>query len=264
MYNQRAISSVTLVLVALILALAGSLSFLIVSRQPSPQPVTFTSTLTQTASIVAIQSTTLIVTSTRSITTGNSMASALSTNGLELTVSTNASSLREGQSLEINAEIYNTLPKIDDLSAANEWAFRGLPVAVWSPCYYQLPLQIAVVEGNFTLGELNATKEYGSNITCFDSYTIDNAVFQPNSDQVNVTGIFQGEVNVNNTVGPFELNANVTTSGYWDLQNLSKGLTIPVLLDSQVPSIPFSPGIYTIAVEDEWGQAVVLNLTVQA
>ena len=246
MFNRRAISSVTLVLVTL-LALAGSLSFLIVSRQPSPQSVTITSTLTQTASIVAIQSTTLIVTSTRLTT--NSMASALSPNGLELTVSTNASALKEGQSLEINAGIYNTLPKIDDLSAANEWAFRGLPVEVWSPCYYQLPLQIAVVEGNFTLGELNATKEYGFNITCFDSYTIDHAVFQPSSDQVNVTGIFRGEVNVNNrisqgevkvndTLGPFELNANVTTSGYWDLQNLSKGLTIPVSLG--LPSAIYS------------------------
>src|ERR1035438_10098525 len=56
-------------------------------------------------------------------------------------------------------------------------------------------------------------------------------------------------------------------AGAWNLLNLSKEPNIPILGESQDPGNPpadtaFTPGLYTIAVADEWGQAVVMHLTV--
>jgi hypothetical protein len=60
--------------------------------------------------------------------------------------------------------------------------------------------------------------------------------------------------------------ASLTTAGYWNLLNLSKELNIPVIGEPQYSQnlayTPFVPGNYTVAVGDEWGQAVILHVTV--
>jgi hypothetical protein len=99
-----------------------------------------------------------------------------------------------------------------------------------------------------------------------EGWNVDHVIFQPQSDQVNITGIYD-VTGTNQTLGPFHLVLNFTTNGYWDLQNLSKELNPPILGDQYPPravdSIPFVPGVYTVAVEDEWGQMVVLHFSVR-
>ena len=106
--------------------------------------------------------------------------------------------------------------------------------------------------------------------TCHENWDIDHVIFQPGSNLANLTGIFHGaQKSVNETGGPFQASNGFTTSGNWDLVNNSK-LIYPVYLSSSGPTpdspvaTPFAPGAYTVAVADEWGQAVVLHFVVKA
>jgi hypothetical protein len=96
---------------------------------------------------------------------------------------------------------------------------------------------------------------------------INEVSFQPMSDQVHIAGnICVAHCNYE-TLGPYRLEFNFTTTGYWDLQALTSELNPPILgalTPGSLPSLPFAPGVYTIGVADEWGQAVVLHVTVES
>ena len=66
-------------------------------------------------------------------------------------------------------------------------------------------------------------------------------------------------------MGPYHIGSIFTTNGYWDLQNISgQGAFLTYEqpnLDGPVAT-PFTPGVYTVGIEDMWGQAVILHFTV--
>jgi len=90
------------------------------------------------------------------------------------------------------------------------------------------------------------------------------------SDQVNLTGTYCAPPGppagcANGTDGPYFLSLNFTTGGYYDLGNLSQQAFEPVITQpsrSPVTSISFTPGIYTLAVADEWGGYNILHFEV--
>jgi len=94
---------------------------------------------------------------------------------------------------------------------------------------------------------------------------IDHVIFQPSSDWANITGLYNAGTSSNETLGPFHTALNFTAAGYWDLLALSQRVNAPILGEGQSPPptyTAFSPGVYTVAVADEWGQAAVLHVTV--
>jgi hypothetical protein len=186
-------------------------------------------------------------------------------NGLRLEASVNSTQLAQGHALKVSLNLTNTQPWDDTVPTASRWPFEGVPVALWPSCYYVLPIQVVVLKGSFTLDDLRSVATHTSNYMCMEGGTMKEVFFQPKSDQVRIAG----NVCVANcnymTLGPYRLEFNFTTTGYWDLQALTSELNPPILgalTPGSLPSLPFAPGVYTVGVADEWGQAVVLHVTV--
>jgi len=191
--------------------------------------------------------------------------SVYSSNGIRLTLWTNSTELVVGQGLNVTLSVDNTLGSVNSVKPSSVWLMHGVPVALWPPCYFGLPAEAAVLPGNFTAQDISSVANVTFGYGCAEGVEVDHVIFQPNSDQVNLTGDYSvtGE---NQTLGPFQLSLSFTTRGSWDLQNLSRQLNIPILGDQYPPrppaSVPFTPGVYTVAVGDEWGQVALLHVTV--
>jgi hypothetical protein len=151
-----------------------------------------------------------------------------------------------------------------EVSASNDWQFQGVPIGLWPTCYIGPSAEVVILNGSYTLQDLQKVANvFLGNTSCTEGMFVDHVIFQPSSDQVNITGI--AFTNQAQSLGPYRLALNFTTAGYWDLSSLAGKVDAPVIGGSQPtpPSyIAFSPGMYTIAVDDEWGQAVVLHVTV--
>lgn len=169
-----------------------------------------------------------------------------------LRLTDNATTLVVGQRLKVNVSLFNTLSSVNTVATSNNWPFRGVPVALWPPCYYTVPVVAVVLMGNYTLQSLPTVANVTFPIRCMEAVTLDHATFQPRSSQANLTGIYD-VTRANQTLGPFLLSANFTTSGSWDLLSNSRQLNIPVLGSGESPPRPptataFVSGVYTIAV----------------
>jgi len=202
-------------------------------------------------------------------------ASSLGANGLRLSASTNATQIKVGQSLQINISLFNTLPEVNVVPTSNDWLFQGIPVALWPPCYFAYPgstltvAEAVVVKGDYTIANISSVANVRFGFLCMENVDVDHAIFQPSSSQTNLTGLYG---TLNQTLGPFELWVNFTTSGYWDLVANAQRVDTPIIgepntcVQGCVPptptSTPFVPGVYTVAVADEWGQAVILRFVV--
>ena len=197
--------------------------------------------------------------------TGPSSSSVSSPNGLRLTVSANATEITVGQKLNVSLSIVNTLPEVNTLKPSNDWLLHGVPVALWPPCYFGLPAEAAVLQGNYDSQDIKSAANVAFSYTCMEGVNVDHVIFQPNSDQANLTGLYD-VTGTNESLGPFHMSLDFTTGGYWNLQNLSRELNIPILGEPYLPRppayIPFAPGVYTIAVADEWGQVGIVHVTV--
>jgi len=186
--------------------------------------------------------------------------------GIQLSLVLNATSLQVGQELNVAISISNMQPTVNVVRTANNWPFQGVPVALWPPCYFGIPAQVVVLQGNYSLHELKVVADVPFNYVCMEAVSVDHAIFQARSDRANLTGIYD-VTDSNQTLGPFQLEKNFTTNGYWNLQSLAGELNIPVIGDGANPNVPpnstsFTPGVYTVAAADEWGQYVLLHFTV--
>ncbi len=197
--------------------------------------------------------------------------STVSADGLQLNVSANATEIQAGQAINVSLRLSNTRAGVLSLRNASDWAFRGIPIAVWEPCDVILPLEFLVLKGNYTVDQIiaggnNPTLSY----TCLEATSINHVEFMPNSDLANVTGVYS-QGGGNNTFGPYVMGTNFSIRGYWDQitpQEASPTFYSPTFDGFSYPGIPpspqhlFAPGIYTPAVADEWGGFGVLHFEV--
>jgi len=185
--------------------------------------------------------------------------------GIELKASLNATTVKVGQNVSVAVSIYNNRSASNAISPSSDWQFQGVPAAIWPPCLGELPVEVAVLAGNYTAQELQSVANSTFSVSCFGFMQLDHVTFQPDSDQVTLSGGGPG-LGQNQTRGPYHLSLNFTTNGYWDLKSMSEELKGPIIggYGSPLPAAtPFIPGTYTIAVEDEWGQVDILHLTVK-
>jgi hypothetical protein len=194
---------------------------------------------------------------------GPSSSSVTSSNGLQLTLTINSTVIAAGQEPSIVVSILNTLPVVNNLSTSNDWRFSGVPISMWPMCYWGYPAVIVVLKGNYSLQDLPNVASVSFTYMCAEGVTVDHAIFQPSSDQADITGVYD-VTSSRETLGPFSMELNFTTGGYWDLQALAKTLNPPSLgMGSNPPAyVRFVSGVYTIGVADEWSQAVVVHFTV--
>ena len=261
-YPIAVIAIIFAVLVGAAAGYAITTSDVVTTRLQSQADVnTVTVTTTQTIVVVSLNS----VTETSIANGGSETSAVLSSNGLELVVYINATAIKVGQQLNVTVSIFNALNQTNIIPVSDDWSFTGVPIALWPACYFQLPAQMVILNGNYDLQDLPTVANVPFQYECMEDVSVDHAIFQPSSNQANVTGIYYGGSSSNQSLGPFQLSTNFTTGGYWNLLNLSKELNIPIIGEyppKPPDSISFVPGEYTIAVEDECGQEVIMHLTV--
>jgi len=198
--------------------------------------------------------------------------STTGSNGIELSMSINATQLSVGQSFWANVSLYNTLPQVNSIPANDDWALQGIPISFWPDCLtnYDSPVgaaQAVVLQGYYTMANISSVANstvFGGD-RCHEPNPIFHVIFQPSSSQVDLVSgcCVLGSVKENQTSGPYSLSTSFTTNGYWDLSANTNLLETPEVNGSPSP-VPtaFVPGVYTIAVADAWGQAVILHFEV--
>lgn len=192
------------------------------------------------------------------------LASSTEARGLQLAASINATQLLVGERLGVSVSLSNLNDSTTTILVSNQWQFHGVPVAVWPVCDTWLPVQVDILDGNYSVQQIPSIANATINYTCEAGIAVRQVAFFPSSEDANITGI--GLQSPNQTAGSFHLIFNFTGSGYWNLSLLSKEPNPPILgAQSSIDLVqtPFSPGVYTIAVADEWGQAVILHFVVK-
>lgn len=174
---------------------------------------------------------------------GNSTYAESST-GLRLYVSLNATVFRLGQSVDISVQEYNPLAQSINLSRSNRWPVGGLSLG---PCgTLNFPMGFAVYAGYYTSSDIFL----GVPLPLFELGTYYCPMFLSNIDYY----LFQAESDVGQVFGSCIPNPCLTMpmatymsiGGFW-LTSLY---------------VEFPPGIYTVAVEDEWGTMFLLHFVV--
>ena len=164
--------------------------------------------------------------------------SAVSQYGLDLLVGMNTSVILPGQSLQVNLSEFNTLPKVNNVSAGGDWAMQvGL-----GSCRneYVQPFGIAVYSGHVDSG--NVSQAQALNIfpvvPC-PMYVrlVTGCEFQPQSDLATV---------LPSTGTPSPLVGSVVLSGTYTSQ-----------------TVALNPGAYTVVAADEWGAMAFLYFQVK-
>ena len=176
-------------------------------------------------------------------------ASSKSANGLELSLSLDATTYKLYQDVSIVIDEKNTLSKTNRVAASYQWPLKGLTLG---PCTQGSPFGVAVFSGYYSPEDILK----GTPLVLFDPNQFyhcpafswaEGAVyeFKPLSD---VAAIFQDSVPPSSGTDT-QILKELQLSHYWTGSN-------PAVVNS------FEPGVYTIVVGDEWGALVVLHFTV--
>ena len=257
--RRRAIGRTLAIVLILIVIAIGTIAFVFYNSQVGAPPGSSTSSSTSSEE--------------RTVTSSNL--------GIQLTASTNTTAVVVGHKLNIAVGLFNTLPEMNNVSTEDDLSINGFPIAVWGPCAAPLPFQFVIVSGNYSLANLKAMTTNSSageaGYTCTAGAAVKFVVFQPDSDQANLTGtvMIAGEV-PHQPLGTYHVESNFSVAGYWGYPLSAFGdsgdLYTPTGSGSsfQYPEVgpltshAFVPGVYTLAVADEWGQTVVIHFTVAA
>ncbi len=227
-------------------------------------------------------------------------SSTINSEGIQLSLSINATELVEGQFLEANVSLFNTHLQLNTISTSDNWLFQGIPLAMWPDCFYTnayvsnpsyvsthpyapenftTAAEVVVLKGNFVMGNItNAADIYIPRVNCHEVQDVNQLSFGQNSSQASLmSGVTNGT-----SLGSYEIANSFSTGGYWDLLNNSlrvggfnpltnTSIQQPPFIDygrqqsELTPTVTaFVAGVYTIAVADEWGQAVILHFNVRS
>jgi len=171
-----------------------------------------------------------------------------SANGLELSLSLDATTYQLYQDVSIVIDEKNTLSKTNRVSASNKWPLSGLSLG---PCNQGSPFGVAVFSGYYSSADVLK----GTPLVIFDPNGVyhcpafswaEGAVyeFKPLSDNATVVGSCVPPCSYD-----LQINQELQLSHYWTG-------SYPATINS------FDSGIYTIVAGDEWGALVVLHFTV--
>jgi hypothetical protein len=275
--NPREANETQFVLVLLVILVAATfgVGYLAGSGSSGSRTATKTAISTTATTTKTVENVVTIATSgaasSKSAAAGNATSSSsMPINGIRLATSINTTNLSPGQALNVTLSISNVLGTINDLRTASDWPFQGIPVDFWPLPYNTFPAQVVVLNGNYSADSLSLLLRAKFQSTCIECVTLDHVVLEPNGDLANVTGVFCSLTCDNETQGPYRLTGSFTTNGYWDPEYLANDLNapiIPITANQYVTtprSFPFLPGVYTVAVGDEWGEVNVLHFQVVA
>jgi len=175
-------------------------------------------------------------------------------NGLSLKLSINATTITSGESVNVTAGEYNTLPRTNNVTASRDWPpVKGLGIGICGTL--NEPFGMAVFRGYYTTSSVRTASplmRYEPNelVNCpmilsgIASYS-----FYPNSPNAQISGSCTPNPCLEGAIkASFEVN------GFWN--------TVPIAGQSYHAEL--TPGVYTVAAGDEWGHLLLLYFVVNA
>lgn len=180
----------------------------------------------------------------------SSSTSAPSSNGLQLRLALNASTLAPGSPLGISVSEFNTRSTTNNVTKAGLWAVQGLSLGACDTEGYSVyPFGVAVYQGRYTGANLSQATplEVYPVVPCpMLLRLVTGYLFQPTSD---LAVILPSASNGTTLLQP--MSANVTVRGTYPASPLANATLQPL-----------SPGVYTVAAGDEWGTLATLQFSV--
>ncbi len=206
-------------------------------------------------------------------------------NGLRLEASLNSTKFQVGQELNVSLSLFNTLPTDANISANSNWLFHGVPVAIWDPlcrgtyAFWPSPIEVIIVSGNLSVAQLATTPGNPKLPSCppIDYGLVNDLTYKFEPQDSEVSLYLDADIQGPLTAGPFHISSHFAVGGVWNTTALLAQANESSPSLSRVPyeavyvnstNVPryssFEPGVYTVGVCDEWGQAVVLHFEVKA
>jgi hypothetical protein len=152
----------------------------------------------------------------------------------------NGTSLGRGQDIRVTVAVQNNLFVANQVSLSGDWRIQNLTMG---PCsYYSYsPFGIAVYQGRYTADNISSGKQM----------------------EIYAPGFYSCGIAI--ATDSFRLGPLQKVSGYVDLAGFwTEGWTVqPSGGVSEGVLNPFLPGVYTVAVGDEWGQLQLLYFEVR-
>ena len=177
--------------------------------------------------------------------TGNTTAYATNlTSGLELILSMNSSIYGPGQGILINISEYNTLSTANNISRANDFRIPNLTLGACGRSIF--PFGVAVFKGYYNASDVSSADSlslFPLGIPCDVPASIPWYLFQGLSDNASMVLSEKG----------FPIQFDLSIDGSWSGSSAS---------GNSATFESFSPGIYTVAAGDEWGELVLLHFAV--
>ena len=171
--------------------------------------------------------------------------------GIDLSLALNSTtiSLSQGQDLQSVVQVLNTYSRVNNVSVADDFPVKPLQ-AKCNPGDYT-PVVIQMYEGNYDKSNISSATPLQYVLTCpavFPNSIVDEYyyLFQPNSADATLYGRTEAGSPAN--TGPMSL-------------YLVNQISIHQFSTSFPNGIP-PTGVYTLMLEDNWGQMVVLNFTI--
>lgn len=175
--------------------------------------------------------------------------------GLEFVLTLNSTMIRSGEAINVSMAVSNVLPKVNNVSTEKDWALPAL--LRWWPCtgISPAPMYFAMFQGYYTMANVSSATPLpffppGSAASCPASRSPNYFLFEPSGDEVIGFG------------GHFSMTTSESENGYYSTTEVAS--YEPNATQGTVPAfLSFSPGVYTIAAGDEWGDVVTLHLVVE-
>lgn len=164
------------------------------------------------------------------------------TSFINLSLATNSTAIRHGQTVGVDIWISNTSGNKLTMNYDDNWPWKRLTL---HPCVVGMPFGVALLEGDYSLQNLTAAKQLslyqnGTYNCPMERYDQVNAyVFEPSSDNATLetpNGNFTSEIR-----------QGIPVNGFYDHSN-----NFQILADGQ----------YTIVAGDEWGHIALQHFTV--
>ena len=188
----------------------------------------------------------------------NSSAYVGSHSGLRLYLTLDSPFIKNGSNIVVRVYENNTLDRPNNVSVSDNWATTNHS---FSGCYNYLPIGLAVLRGNHTVGDLPKSvaadqlqgEKPGDVYACGPIPDFRSYEFRPLSYSARICDPKLYAAN-----GPWcqdrEVSRLLLVGGYWT----GDGNRTPAIYHW------FEPGIYTVTGEDEWGRVALLHFVVSA
>ncbi len=233
--------------IAILVAASLGAGYLIGNSARSTESMTSTSTsiFTSLQTITSTSTVSVSVVPGSQVTTSDSNSSL----GIALILALNATTIKQGQDLPNTVKVLNTLPRVNNVSAGS-----GFPVKPFSPPCNRNPIDVEMYSGYYDSSNISGASPLPYIRTCpavssTSLVTAEYYLFQPSSTNATLYGLtLSGKPSSSGSIS-FDLVNQ--TSVYQFMSSFPIGVH-PV----------FPAGVYTLMVQDSWGQMVILHFSV--